>query len=268
MRYITDLMSSGECSRKIAGLGIEITRVKIAPDFNYVNVYWYTKHLKEEDKIEDILVNTEGSIRHELTQLRVIGLVPRIKFLKDKTFKFIAEIDSRLAKADFGEDFVPSEPLIKLKTHLELHTKLDPAVREKIEAETTREEYEEPVPDMPQDVFGLNREEIMERITRGMKKSMALHRTCTSEEKPFEVTRTLNTNPVEFSSSKEQKEAFREFLLNREISRSKFKKINEKSSREMLYYQDEAVEDVEEEERAHYDTDFIEEDNFEEIKSK
>lgn len=38
------------------------------------------------------------------------------------------EIDLRLARADFGDDYVPIEPTAKLKSQLQLYTKLNPLI--------------------------------------------------------------------------------------------------------------------------------------------
>lgn len=39
------------------------------------------------------------------------------------------QLDKQLAKADFGEDHVPFDPLSKLKSELELHLPLDEEVK-------------------------------------------------------------------------------------------------------------------------------------------
>lgn len=84
MRHITDLMATGEVAGELIGRGIEISRVKVASDFTRVNVYWLAKGSRHDDQTEMILSRNAHSLRHELSQLRIIGSVPRIEFVKGK----------------------------------------------------------------------------------------------------------------------------------------------------------------------------------------
>jgi hypothetical protein len=47
----------------------------------------------------------------------------------DKHFSKIVEVESRLAKADFGEDHIPTEMATKLKSQMELFAPLPSAVK-------------------------------------------------------------------------------------------------------------------------------------------
>jgi ribosome-binding factor A len=97
-------MSTGEVSPDILGLGLTISRVKISSDFSIVNVYWAATGTSKDDVIEPILKKAAGRLRYALTQLKVIGIVPPIEFVKDKTYSKIAEMEYLLNKCDLGED--------------------------------------------------------------------------------------------------------------------------------------------------------------------
>lgn len=45
-------------------------------------MYWLAKSGINDDEIEKLLQSKSGTLRHELTQLHVIGVVPKIKFIK------------------------------------------------------------------------------------------------------------------------------------------------------------------------------------------
>lgn len=54
----------------------------MAPDFNKLNVFWLARGTENDTEIERILKRSSGKLRHELSQLRVIGVVPHIEFVK------------------------------------------------------------------------------------------------------------------------------------------------------------------------------------------
>lgn len=103
--------------------------MRVTPDYKLVQVYWLCKGNETDEVIHKILTKNAGQLRHELTQLRVIGVVPKILFCKDKTVATLAEIDERLKKADFGEDHVEVDLVSKLKTELELNSPLEPDIK-------------------------------------------------------------------------------------------------------------------------------------------
>lgn len=129
MRHITDLMATGENARQFAGFGIEINRVKVTEDFKLVQVFWGAKGTESDDVIGSLLSKNAGKIRHQLTELRVIGMVPKIMFCKDKQLAQLIEIEKNLEKADFGDDYIRPDPVAKLKTQLELNISLDPRIK-------------------------------------------------------------------------------------------------------------------------------------------
>jgi ribosome-binding factor A len=108
MEQITSLLATGEVSTDILGLGLEITEIKVSPDFSCVNVYWFSSGTEKDETIEPILTSIAGKLRHVLSQLRVIGVVPPIIFVKDTKYSKLAEVEALLASVDFGEDFVPT----------------------------------------------------------------------------------------------------------------------------------------------------------------
>lgn len=156
MQHITDLMSTGEVSETILGRGLEISHVKVTPCFQYVNVFWMAKGSAESDaNMEQILRKAAGIIRHELSQLKVMGEVPKINFVKDRMQSKFAEVEHLLARADFGEDYEPSS-WAQLKQDMVPHL---------------TEQSTEKLPPMRHDVLGLDQRDIMEKIKRTMSKS-------------------------------------------------------------------------------------------------
>lgn len=51
-----------------------------------MNVFWIGKGTEHDDNIDKLLCANAGILRHELSQLRVMGLVPKINFVKGKNF--------------------------------------------------------------------------------------------------------------------------------------------------------------------------------------
>jgi len=131
MKNITDLMATGENSDKLIGYGLEISKVNIAGDYRSVNVYWMARKSEDDSQLDELLQNLSGPLRHELSRLRIMGEVPRIQFVKDKTYANIAAVDRLLNKADFGEDFVPTCRTL-LNNHPTIFTKIDPEIKKRL----------------------------------------------------------------------------------------------------------------------------------------
>ncbi|XP_055910242.1 uncharacterized protein LOC129944669 isoform X3 [Eupeodes corollae] len=167
MTHITDLLATGQASEKILGKGLQITRVKVTPNFQFCNVYWMAKGDVNEIELEDELQKCGGILRHELSQLRLMGEVPRIHFVKDKTFANLATVETVLKTADFGDDHRQMDPSFEVKNDLY-------RVPEKVDSKLTvaaKDEDEEPLPEMRHDVFGVDRRAIMLRVLAKLKKS-------------------------------------------------------------------------------------------------
>lgn len=200
MTHITDRMATGEASEFILGHCIEVSRVKITNDFQKVNVYWISKGNENDKEIERILNASAGSIRHELSQLRLMGEVPKIYFLKDLRFARIAEVDALLERAEFGDDYVPATNEDKIKIKLD------------VKSNNTNE-----IPKMNNNVFGLNQDEIMSRI------KINLTKTKSAWER-YERTKTENTLTQKTEDNNEniiilenRDKEFAKFLRDRQI---------------------------------------------------
>ncbi|GLV40129.1 uncharacterized protein CBL_03723 [Carabus blaptoides fortunei] len=212
MKYITDLMATGENAAVFLGKGLEINR-------------------------------HAGTLRHELSQLRVVGVVPMIHFVKDREYAKLIEVDIRLAKADFGDDYVPVEPSYKFRSNFYLNTTLPETVKEQIQAlegDDSCDNIEESLPSMRMDVLGLNHTDIMTKVQKGIKKSQALHRKST-EIKDKNIPISMNEDPIQYTSNKQQREAFTQFLIKRQILQAKAKREKDKYSPEYEFLRAESA---------------------------
>lgn len=204
MRNIADIMATGELSQEIVGKGLEISRVKISPDFHQAYVYWMAKGTDEDEELEKLLARISGKLRHELSQLRLMGEVPKITFLKDLNYSKFSDVDRLLSKADFGEDYVPLHMGQKLKENIVLDKdeEIFPS---------------DSLPEMRQDVFGLNHEEIMKKITRTIGKTRSAWEKyefgAESEEDPKDWRPERDPNSLAAANSRLE-ERFNQFLLN------------------------------------------------------
>ncbi|XP_018567592.1 uncharacterized protein LOC108908142 [Anoplophora glabripennis] len=248
MRHITDQLATGKCAEKILGYGVEINRVKVTPDYKLLKVYWLAKGSQNDEVIDEILQRNSGLLRHELSQLRLMGVVPLIQFVKDKLYARIVELDSKLSIADFGEDHTPLNPAEKLKTEFEILSPLDDNIKKQLKEldETETEDFEElPLPPMPQNVLGLNHAIILSRIKKSVRKSEALHRIDTIKENEdeswvtFKLKQSTNEDPLQFGSEYSQREAFKDFLHKRQLLRLKARKENKNYIPDLEYIKEE-----------------------------
>lgn len=144
-----------------------------------VRVYWFSSD-RDANRLSETARHLEQiafRLRHELSQLKVIGVVPTILFVKDKAVAANAELDKRMLDADYGEDHVPTVRVTPPKPELVLYAQLPEDLRRKVleakedqdeEAGVDEEEdealYSIEFPPMKQNVLGLNHGAIMSRV--------------------------------------------------------------------------------------------------------
>ncbi|KAJ9590351.1 hypothetical protein L9F63_027810, partial [Diploptera punctata] len=215
-----EIMASGELSNIIVGRGIQISRVKVSSDFSGISVYWLAMESENDAEIEEILEKYSWQLRHELTQLRVIGVVPPLHFIKDKEYSKVAEVNRLLAAADFGEDFVPDSIGYHLKSEF-MQTPHLPSQVVEIDQVNNEGISEPPLPPMRNDVLGLKHADIMAKIKKGMKKAKAPHRQLVTSEAETEPERVEPQELIEYENIKLKNEEFTKFLMKQQIQRKK-----------------------------------------------
>ncbi|XP_005185588.2 uncharacterized protein LOC101896767 [Musca domestica] len=247
MKHITDLLATGEISEKILGKGLQVSRVKISQDFAYVNVFWVTTgDVAKDALLEQELLHCTGLLRHELSQLGLMGVVPRIKFVKDKIMSNIVQVESLLKNMDFGPEDENKEELedyVKNATDVVKNEFYGNKVTT-ANAETTIQQHSgeditaiPPVlgaklPEMRHDVLGLDHKGIMLKILTKMRKSKQAweqHQSANSippSEAEVVVTSTppsesqLNRIQNKLAKAAENSEKFEAFLAKRRERKS------------------------------------------------
>lgn len=233
MRNVTDVMSSRECAALIVGLGVEINKVKITHDYKILKVYW-TAITTNLEVVKEKLHKCAGLLRHELSALRLMGQVPLIKFVKDKTFIILAELDKRLSIADYGEEGPSNiDPAAHLMSEFELVLPIEKNLKEKLAKleEQNPWEIEESqsiqLSPMTHCVFDLDHEAIMNRIKQaGTKTRYNTNITGDEQWANFKLNQYSNTDPLVLGNAKLQREAFNKFLQQRQVLRMKEVKIS------------------------------------------
>lgn len=182
MKHITDLMATGEIASSILGRGIEVSHVSVTNDFKLVKVFWLSSNTNADElkEISEILNESGYKLRHELSQLKVIGVVPPIRFFEDKGLRTMMDLEKKFLTADYGEDYTPTIRTER-PSHLTLFTTLPSEVREKIlnhkldiDVEESNDKVEEEdneiydidLPPMRHDVLNLDHWRIMSKVSK------------------------------------------------------------------------------------------------------
>ncbi|PZC83766.1 hypothetical protein B5X24_HaOG206923 [Helicoverpa armigera] len=254
MKQITDMLSTGTVSMDVVGRGIEISKVNVTPDLNAVNVFWVCKGDASDDETEKLLNKVAGGLRHELSTLRVMGEIPYIVFVKDKQETHLIDLDRRLALADYGEDYVPTDMGHMLKSEFVLNTKLSPEVKAKIKKlEDDLPIFEEPIPEMTHNVYGLDHSKIMSRLLAARKKTRDAWSTLNTENDV--ISYRVNPDKVPESVSNQRKE-LADFLMQRQILEKKIQKRLKDSRQDLLLTEKaEETEEVEDDDEYYEDSD-------------
>ncbi|CAL1262207.1 unnamed protein product [Larinioides sclopetarius] len=178
IRNITDVLSTGEAIPEIIGSGIEITGVKIAPCCRILNVYWQIPQssFAAEEVIGTSLNRQAHKIRAEIISRNLMGRVPQIFFIRDSTNAFVAAFEKAMQeveaemKSDSG--IVPDDSFMAKKKLYKFTDSKQEKVKEPKEkiSETAKDTSENPVVaparpmDMRVDVFGLNHDQMMNKV--------------------------------------------------------------------------------------------------------
>ncbi|XP_068208869.1 uncharacterized protein [Palaemon carinicauda] len=204
LQKICDILSTGRLSALFVGYGLEISKVEVASGMTSLNVHWYCTGSYVDDSISELLQSNASHIRFELSKQNLIGRVPPILFVKDHRYYKLMEVERCLAIADFGEDFVPSDPTHHMKTNLVLKEEFDDKIKNLIEI--TKESDEDffgealklsnslsleevddkmdlpsDLPVMRDDVLGVNTQKILNVVRQGMTRARAEHRKSQSD---------------------------------------------------------------------------------------
>ncbi|XP_017092391.2 putative ribosome-binding factor A, mitochondrial [Drosophila bipectinata] len=172
MTNITDFLATSEISESIVGRGMQVSYVNITRDFSQVNVYWMGQGDEEANQmLEQELFRCSGQLQHELSQLRLMGEVPRIRFHRDKTGIHLHQVQDLLSK--LGRDG---------KLEAENSEDLKENDSESCSAPTETSIVPKTWPKMRQDVLNLNHHLIMDKIYIKMRKSKEAWDSYTREK--------------------------------------------------------------------------------------
>ncbi|XP_062140177.1 uncharacterized protein LOC133848570 [Drosophila sulfurigaster albostrigata] len=211
MTHITDLLATGEAAESILGRGLQVTRVKITGDFSCVNVYW----MGNDATLETELQRCSGQLRHELSQLRLMGEVPRIKFVRDRSGSNINQVEGILRTLNLQpvveEDETAAQQQVD-SPHYDV-------------AQTARQEFygqaaattTTTTPEMRHDVLGLDHRLIMDKILGKMRKSKQAweqHQSTTASSTP-PPTSTELMRQIAVTETAASQHKFEAFLAKR-----------------------------------------------------
>lgn len=245
MEQISSLLATGEISEEILGKGLQVSRVRISHDFSQLSVYW-SAAIGSNFGINSTIVNNilekelqkcSGILRHQLSQLCLMGRVPRITFVRDTFQNNLLYVDEllkglNLEKKDYiNEDSNSNMDKYNLSSSLKesffglnATTETTEAITlpqhnniedvKKLEANNEEKNLEmiNSLPAMRHDVFGLDHKEIMLKILGKMRKSKQAWEKYNQETQTINDTQVLNSvkpsNDLESSAKTERLQAY------------------------------------------------------------
>lgn len=210
--HITDLLSTGNAASDILNIGIEITHINISYNYEYVYIFWVhtdTDTNYSDAELENILSKASGELHNQLCQLKLMGIVPKIRFTKNKQYALSQEIEQRLKviKAEGGynsanyvctNDSGPIAGLLPMKTN----------------------------------ILGLDQAKIMSRIKRYMKRT-----SPTSNKADLLANEMSVCNVFDAQEFQEDQKAFANYLRQRKNVRGKSRQ--QRSERDQVLLLDE-----------------------------
>ncbi|KAF7995612.1 hypothetical protein HCN44_006719 [Aphidius gifuensis] len=286
MEAITGIMATGEMSRDIVGRGVEISSVQISNDFSFLRVYWFTteKDSHQQVLLSKLLDKCANRLRHEVMQMRVVGIVPPILFVKDKKQGLSFELDKLMLTADYGDDYVPTITPKSIKPELTLFSKLPADVREKVieinkqefnldeddviddaEQEELQDIFNVDLPPMRHDALGLDHYFIMSRIKQSLNKAQTAKNRKLNVDEIVEERRSFDPSTIKPLRTEEEAQAFSDFLLKRKIEEKRREKYELASLNTQIIDENSEDRDDENQYDDDYDSEDDDQDNFDDI---
>lgn len=218
MDHVLQILNTCAVYAETVGDPVEISHVNITNDFKILNIYWFVELAKHSqiDIIERKLHVYAKELRHQLCQLRVIGRVPIVQFVKNKSVAAINEIEKLLAIADYGEDYERTSVFLN-NENLVTYTaeKRNTEDKNQLDLENSKDTFSITLPAMRHDVLGLDHAKIMNRIQAVVNKKFEgkLKKLESSPQNPEAFSRFQSS--LTFLTDKEQEVKFKRFLLER-----------------------------------------------------
>lgn len=113
--YISDLIQYGDENFPQIEETIEISKVKMSPDFSALVVHWLATGTPKDDIIQHMLRKNSGKIRQHLINLNFVSTLPPITFVADLSEVQYQIVANLLQTADMGpeSDQLSGENLLK-----------------------------------------------------------------------------------------------------------------------------------------------------------
>nr|XP_006812283.1 PREDICTED: putative ribosome-binding factor A, mitochondrial-like [Saccoglossus kowalevskii] len=179
---LLDLINTNVISDELEELNVELIKVTMAGDFSACRVFWKASGDINEDKhIQELLNKYAGPVRHKLTQLRLIGFLPKVVFVKDKGEANRVEVERLLAVADLGPDEEEEDVTMETK-----YDKMDFILK------PDRDTGSHP----DSDLFNINHKELHSQIMKFKKKFPE-----TEEKKDYKEFRLKKMNVRKYSKT-------------------------------------------------------------------
>ncbi|KAH9503566.1 hypothetical protein Btru_068196 [Bulinus truncatus] len=104
---ISELINSDELSIELVDKQVLITTVKMLDNFSGINVYWDCNR-SDAFEVETLLQSCSGKLRSLLISYHILGHIPPVTFVKDKSFIDLALLNQMFEVADYGPDYIPT----------------------------------------------------------------------------------------------------------------------------------------------------------------
>lgn len=119
----------------------DITKVKVVPDFSNVLIYWEAKGTEEDVETEKLLERKAGYLRSLMMKSNVVGRVPPLTFVKDKTYSRMMEIERLLRIAE--SQAMKEEALEDVVEFIEEHGEISDIAGDRVETITNSRDSHE-----------------------------------------------------------------------------------------------------------------------------
>ncbi|KHN72262.1 Putative ribosome-binding factor A, mitochondrial [Toxocara canis] len=99
---LVDIIANDE---KFASLGLQLSKVDVAPSFVDMRVFWLAKGDDTDQRTSEVLEQSASVIRKRLAESMSNFSVPQVKFIEDRSHLALMEMDQLFKVADYGMQY-------------------------------------------------------------------------------------------------------------------------------------------------------------------
>ncbi|OQV22364.1 hypothetical protein BV898_03860 [Hypsibius exemplaris] len=103
LEHIAELLATDEFTEELGEHTVEIRSVRYDNAQNQLSIFWTPKGTEEEDRlVHQMLIRLAPKLRKQLSDQQLVGTIPKLEFLRDRTALLFRTLEASFGQVDYG----------------------------------------------------------------------------------------------------------------------------------------------------------------------